>query len=185
MGCFPLNHGLGAENRNLLEFTVADGTLQMLECLLRGATKPDIYQLDDIGRHAFHHACKSGDIDKFMLLKKTYPTALEYLADRRTANGLTMLHHAITSGNVLLVEECLAAKCCPFAQDFYGRTCVSLAETKCKTQDAPRIKQLILQEQQKWKETYDEVSLAAKATHGLEKRPDGYTAYPLKKPLIN
>ncbi len=125
---FPYTEGLGGENRPILIYTVADGTVEMLKCILKEPVKPDIYDVDDIKRNAFHHACKRGDMEKFLLLKENYPDALSYLADQRTANGITMLQLAIISGNVCLVEECLAAKCFPFAQDFYGRTCVDLAE---------------------------------------------------------
>ena len=80
---FSTEQGLGAENRPLLCHTVAEGDMQQLKFLLEQEKKPDIYLVDDMKRNAFHHACRRGDLEMFLLLKRTYPNALSALKDDR------------------------------------------------------------------------------------------------------
>ena len=80
---------------------------------------PNLAQKDSTGRTALHYACRAGNHKTVKtLLARSPPEVL----DSSTNGGITPLMAAVQSGDINVVEQCLAAGCNPQATDLLGQS---------------------------------------------------------------
>ena len=80
---------------------------------------PNLGVLDSTGRTALHYACRAGNHKTVrILIANSTPEQLEI----RTNGGVTPLMAAVQSGDINVVEQCLAANCNPLAEDLLGQS---------------------------------------------------------------
>ena len=78
---------------------------------------PNLSLQDSTGRTALHYACRAGNHKTVkILIDKSSPEMKEI----KTKGGITPLMAAVQSGDINVVEQCLAIGCNPLSEDLLG-----------------------------------------------------------------
>ena len=108
----PVAH-IGGMNATMHAAAVAGNTV-MNALLEKG---PNLTIKDSTGRTALHYACRAGNHKTVRILLERSPAEVKEMT---TNGGITPLMSAVQSGDINVVQQCLAAGCDPNAQDLLG-----------------------------------------------------------------
>ena len=122
---FPVNSAITTYGLTPLLYCSAMGNGECLNTIIK--LNPDPEQTDNLGRNAFHYACKAGNLENFKILYENFGEDEKIDLNAQSESGVTPLMDAIQSVEAELVVECLNHQANPFCIDGFGKRALDYA----------------------------------------------------------
>ena len=119
-----LNHERDDDGLNVLHSAVLSGELELLQYLIENGS--DVFSKTKDGRSCLHLAAEQGDLNICRMLLQSYNFVIHETDD----DGLTVLHSAVLSGELELLQYLIENGSDVFSKTKDGRNCLHIAAEK-------------------------------------------------------